>query len=79
MVYAMLYAENADIVGTYDSRDAALADLATFANQHPELQDEIGLRPYQDGRPVGEFESAMELLGGQLAQQHLDVAAARGH
>ena len=35
MVYAMLYAENADVVGTYESRDAALADLATFANQHP--------------------------------------------
>jgi hypothetical protein len=71
MVYAMLYAENADIVGTYDSFEAAASDLAEFVNAHPGVQDEIGLRRYADGKPVGEFMPASEVAEGKLAQQHL--------
>jgi hypothetical protein len=75
MVYAMLYAENADIIGTYDSRDAALADLASMVNDQPDLRDELGLRPYENGWPAGEFQSAGALLGDVLAQQQLDLPA----
>ena len=71
MVYAMLYAENADIVGTYDSFEAAAQDLAEFVNSHPHLQDEIGLRRYADGKPSGDFMPATEVVAGKLAQQHL--------
>jgi hypothetical protein len=72
MIYAMLYAENGDIVGTYDSRERAMADLVAFVREHPELQDEIGLRPYDEGRPAGDFESAAELVGEDaLVQPHL--------
>jgi hypothetical protein len=78
VVYAMLYAENADIVGIYDSRDAALADLLAAVTAEPELRDELGLRALEDGRPVGEFQSASELLGDRLAQQQLDVAPTTG-
>jgi hypothetical protein len=78
MVYAMLYADTADIVGTYESREAALADLATMVAERPDLRDDLGLRPLADGRPAGEFQSASELLGEQIAQQQLDVARTNG-
>jgi hypothetical protein len=78
MVYAMMYVENADIVGTYDSRDAALADLATMVNQRPDLRDELGLCPFKDGYPAGDFQSASELLASQLDQQQLDIAPTHG-
>jgi hypothetical protein len=72
MTYAMLYAENGDIIGTYASRERAMRDLVAFVHKHPELQDEIGLRPYNRGRPAGEFESASTLVGEDaLAQPHL--------
>jgi len=72
MTFAMVYAENGDIVGTYESRDAAMRDLLAFVRKHPELQDEIGLRPYEGGRPAGDFQSATALVGEDaLAQPHL--------
>lgn len=71
MVYAMLYAENGDVVGTYESYAAALDDLAAFVNEHPGLQDEVGLRPYENGRPAGEFEPASDLVSDRIAQGHL--------
>jgi len=72
MTCAMLYAETGDIVGTYDSRKRAMADLVAFVREHPELQDEVGLRPYDDGRPAGDFESASQLVGEDaLVQPHL--------
>ena len=55
MIFAMLYTDDASIVGTYKSRDEALRDLTAFVNEHPHLQDEIGLRQYENGRPVGDF------------------------
>ena len=78
MVYAMLYADTADIVGTYESREAALADLATMVAERPDLRDDLGLRALENGHPAGDFESASDLLGDQLSQQQLDVASAHG-
>jgi hypothetical protein len=62
MVYALVYAENADIVATYDSYEAALTELAAFVEHDPYLQDEIGLRPYEDGRPAGDWTPASQLV-----------------
>jgi hypothetical protein len=71
MIYAMLYAEDSSIVGTYDSREEALRALAAFVNEHPHLQDEVGLRPYKNGQPAADFQPASELVGDVLRQPHL--------
>jgi hypothetical protein len=71
MTYAMVYAENGDIIGTYGSRDEAVRKLAAFVSEHREIQDEVGLRPYENGRPVGAYEPAVEILRDQVAQRPL--------
>ena len=70
-MFAVIYAENAEIVATYDSEQEASKKLAEFVAAHPSLQDEIGLREYEDGRPVGDWVSAAQLLDGHIAQPHL--------
>src|SRR5689334_9654785 len=55
VAYAVVYAENSDIVRTYGSRDDALHDLANFVEAHPAKQDDIGLRVYENGLPVGRW------------------------
>ena len=52
---AMLYAENGDIVATYDSFPEAVKDLMDFLGENPRLQDDIGLRVYKDGKPLSRF------------------------
>jgi len=71
MTYAMVYAENGDIIGTYGSRDEAVRKLAAFVSAHREVQDEVGLRPYENGRPAGEYEPAVEILRDHVAQRPL--------
>jgi hypothetical protein len=71
MIYAMLYAENGDVVATYDSWQEAERKLAAYVTAHPEMGNEIGLRAYDSGRPAGEFRSAVEILGDGLPQRHL--------
>jgi hypothetical protein len=70
-IYAMVYAENGDVVATYHSWAEAEAKLAAYVTAHPEMDNEIGLRPYEGGRPSGEFRSALEILGDSIAQRHL--------
>ena len=71
MTYAMVYAENGDVVGMYTSRKDALERLAAFIELHPEIQDDIGLRPYEGGLPAGPYEAAVDLLGDRVTHQHL--------
>jgi hypothetical protein len=71
MTYAMVYAENGDIIGTYGSRDEAVRKLAAFISENREVQDEVGLRPYQNRRPAGAYEPALEVLGDHVAQRPL--------
>jgi hypothetical protein len=71
MTYVMLCAEHGDVIGTYATREDAICKLATFIEQHPEVQDDVGLRPYEDGRPSGEYQAATEVLGEQVTYQHL--------
>jgi hypothetical protein len=61
-------------VATYSTLAEALNDLEKFVEGHrtrPELQDEIGIRLYENGRAVGQWESASQVLGGRIAQGHL--------
>ncbi len=71
VIYAMVYEDTGDVVGTYPSRVLAEDSLAEFIAKHPHVQDEVGLRPYAQGRPAGDYESALDVLGDRLAQQHL--------
>ncbi len=70
MTYAMLYAENGDIIGTYTSRDEAVRRLAEFVERHPGVQDDVGLRSYEGGLPAGAYEPAIDVLGDRMPQQH---------
>jgi len=62
MAYALIYPENADIVGTRPSWEAARSELAQFVGEHPELRAEIGLRAYAQGLPAGDFIPADQAL-----------------
>jgi hypothetical protein len=71
MTYAMVYAENGDVVGMYASREDAVERLVAFIELHPEIQDDIGLRPYEAGLPSGPYEPAVSVLGDRVTHQHL--------
>jgi hypothetical protein len=71
MTYVMVYAENADVVEMYASREEAVERLAAFIEIHPEIQDDIGLRPYERGLPAGPYEPAVDVLGSRVTHQHL--------
>jgi hypothetical protein len=51
MIYAMVYAENGEIIGTYGSRDEAVRKLAAFVSEHRDepaleiLRDHVAQRP----------------------------------
>jgi hypothetical protein len=70
MVFAVIYAENADVVATYGSSEEARSKLAEFVAAHPTLEDEIGIRPYEDGRPADQWRPASELLTQRAAEAH---------
>lgn len=71
MIYAMVNAEHGDIIATYQSRGEAESKLAAYVEQHPETQDDMGIRPYANGVPAGDFASAVDVLGDRIAQSHL--------
>lgn len=71
MSYAMVYAGNGDIIGMYTSREDALRQLGVFIDRNPEVQDEVGLRLYENGRPAGAYEGAVDVLGQRVTHQHL--------
>jgi hypothetical protein len=51
-VFAVIYAENAEVVATYDSEHEASSKLAQFVADHPEIQGQIVLQQYHNGRPA---------------------------
>ena len=53
--YAVVWAENGDIVGVYDCWFDAAMSIASFCGV---VADEVGMRFYQDGLPVGDWMSA---------------------
>lgn len=71
MKYAVIYSENADVVGMYDSLAEATHVLERLVAARPGIEDEVGLRPYEAGRPAGAFKTAAVFLGDRIPQQHL--------
>jgi predicted Zn-dependent protease len=63
MTYAVIYAENADLIADYASRDEAEHALADICRDDPGARNRIGLMPFDDdGMPAGDFEPAEKLL-----------------
>jgi len=75
MVFAVIYAEDAQIVGTYESVEEATERLAQVVASKPTLQDEIGIRAYEHGRPAGDWHPASEILAGEITQPQLAAQA----
>lgn len=68
MAYELLWTDHADVVGTYDSRSEAEANLLAYVAEHREHADEIALLEIDDqGRRVGDFISGEDLLARQQA------------
>lgn len=43
MTWAMLWVENADVVGTFDTRELAQASLSVFVAEHPEIKGQVAV------------------------------------
>jgi hypothetical protein len=71
MVYAVIHAENADVLATYSAWEDAVEAITGYVSRNPGSEDEIGIRPYAKGRPAGKFESASTVLGDRVPQQHI--------
>jgi len=63
MTYAVLYAENANFIADFESRDEAEHVIADICREDPGARERIGLMPFDDdGMPAGDFEPAEVLL-----------------
>lgn len=63
MTYAVLYAENADFIADFPSREEAERALVGICRDDPGARDRIGLMAFDDdGLPAGDFEPAEALL-----------------
>jgi hypothetical protein len=73
MIYAVVHTANWDTIRTYPTLAEAEADLLNRMELNgPAAVEELGLRPYDNGHPAGDFVSAADVLGERLAhQQHL--------
>ena len=59
MVYALVYAEHADLIEDFDSYDEAKATLDAFVADHPDIAHRVGILPFDDDGAPGEFEPAV--------------------
>lgn len=68
VTYELLWTDHADVVGIYDSRSEAEAELLAYAREHPRNASEIALIEIDDqGRRLGDFVSGAELIRRQPA------------
>ena len=68
MAHELLWTDHADVVGTYDVRSEAEANLLAYAGEHPTCAGEIAMLEIDDrGRRVGDFLSGADLLARQQA------------
>lgn len=68
MAFRILYIDNGDVVAETTSYDAALTRLRAFLEEHPHLDDEIGIQEYDtDGKPLGALVVGVDVVGQQLA------------
>ncbi len=62
MAFELLWTDHADLVGTYDSRREAEADLLAYVAEHPKHADEVALLEVDDeGKRIGDLVSGAEL------------------
>ena len=67
MAFRILYVENGDVGAQEDTYQAAYDRLRGMLEEHPELDDEIGIQPVdKDGKPIGEMTIGLEVAGQQL-------------
>jgi hypothetical protein len=67
MSFRLLYVDNADVVGQADSFQQAYDELRRLLDEHPELDDDIGIQEVDElGRPVGDMTVGLEIAGQQL-------------
>jgi hypothetical protein len=71
VIFAVVHTENWDVIRTYKSRSEAVEHLAAIVDEEPRLSEDVGIRPFDNGRPAGDFEPASEVLGERLTQHHL--------
>ena len=66
MAYALLYVDNASVLRTYDTLDAASDALNAFVEEHPDVRDEVALLELDErGHGAGDYifaESHSELF-----------------
>jgi hypothetical protein len=82
MAYELLWTDHADVVGTYDSRDEAEADLLAYAAEHPDHASAIAVLEIDDeGQRVGGFVSGADLLeqGSERPEGAVRSDVARNH
>lgn len=68
MAYRILYVDNGDVVAEESTYETAFERLQSFLEEHPELDDEIGIQEINaEGVPVGDVAVGIEVAGQQLA------------
>lgn len=68
MSFRIVYIDNSDVVAHVESRDEAVRRLRGFLEEHPQLDDEIGIQEVDlQGHPVGETAVGLPVAGQQLA------------
>ncbi len=61
-MYALIYTENADVLGTYDSLSAVRDEVGQLERAQPGIEEELGLVDLDEsGRPVGDVRPARGL------------------
>ncbi|HEY1518948.1 MAG TPA: hypothetical protein VGF91_21135 [Solirubrobacteraceae bacterium] len=56
MAYAILYVDNASVIGTFDGPSEGVEALNAFVAEHPEVRDEVALLELDSqGRGVGDY------------------------
>ena len=56
MTYAVMYAQNGELIADFESHDVAVEALRQYVAEHPSVIDQVGLMEFDDsGHPAGEF------------------------
>ena len=62
MTYAVIYAENGELVADFDSEDAARDALREYVAEYPSVSERVGLMAFDDdGHATSDFVSASAL------------------
>lgn len=66
MTYAIMHAQNGELIADFDSHDEAVEALREYVAEYPSVIDQVGLVEFDDsGHPAGEFVPASALASGR--------------